>query len=286
MKKLFLASSCMLILLCNTSFQLKDQWTQLLDKKLSQWEIYQSFRFPDGYKGAAPKDAKGNELKPIGYNINQDNVFSVIMENKEPVLKIYGDIYGCIFTKREYENYDLKLKVKWGNKKWAPRLNEDKDSGLLYYSQGDCGVEYWRTWMLSQEFQITENGMGDYWSQATSMADVKASKDKNFKFDKNGTTVSIGSGTGNGGFCQAGANRERKNDWNDLELITYGDKSLQIVNGQVVMALSNNRYKAGNAIKPLTKGKIQLQSEAAEVYYKDIKIKSITGIPSEYASYF
>jgi len=70
MKKLFLASSCILILLCNTSFQLKDQWTQLLDKKLSQWEIYQSFRFPDGYKGAVPKDAKGNELKPIGYNIN------------------------------------------------------------------------------------------------------------------------------------------------------------------------------------------------------------------------
>jgi hypothetical protein len=258
----------------------------LLDKKLSQWEIYQSFRFPDGYNGSAPKDAQGNDLKPIGYNINQDHVFSVIMENKEPVLKINGDIYGCIFTKREYANYDLKLKVKWGNKKWAPRLNEDKDSGLLYYSQGDCGVEYWRTWMLSQEFQITENGMGDYWSQATSMADVKTSKDKNFKFDKNGTTVFIGAGTGNGGFCQAGANMERKGDWNDLELITYGDKSLQIVNGQVVMALSNNRYKAGNEIKPLLKGKIQLQSEAAEVYYKDIKIRPIPGIPAEYAAYF
>jgi hypothetical protein len=285
--KATLVSICsVLILLCTTSFGKKDEWTLLLDKSLSKWEIYQSFNFPEGYKGAAPKDAQGNNLKPVGYNVNKDNVFSVIMENGEPVLKIYGGIYGCIFTKQEFQNYDLKLKVKWGDKKWAPRLNDIKDSGLLYHSQGECGVEYWRTWMLSQEFQITEDGMGDYWSQATSMADIKTVKGKNLKFDKNGTITSIGSGTGNGIFCQSGSNMEKKGDWNDIELITYGDKSLQIVNGQVVMALSNNRYKVGNEVKPLVKGKLQLQSEAAEVYYKDIKIKQIDGIPAEYASYF
>jgi len=287
MKKLILYVACLLTLICQSSFQKKDEWTLLLDKDLSKWNIYQSFRFTEGYKGAAPKDAQGNLIKPIGYNVNQDHVFSVIMENGEPVLKIYGDIYGCIFTKQEFENYDLKLRVKWGDKKFAPRLNDVKDSGLLYHSIGENGVEYWRTWMLSQEFQITEDGMGDYWSQATSMADIKAAKSgKDFKFDKNAAKVSIGAGTGNGIFCQSGTNMERKGDWNDIELITYGDKSLQIVNGQVVMALSNNRYKVGNEVKSLTKGKIQLQSEAAEVYYKDIKIKQISGIPAEYASYF
>jgi hypothetical protein len=167
------------------------------------------------------------------------------------------------------------------------RLNQDKDSGVFYHSQGECGVEYWRTWMLSQEFQITEKGMGDYWSQASSRSDVKARKEgNNYFFDNKGTLMAFGSGTGNGGFCHAGMDAEKKNDWNDIELITYGDKSIRIVNGQVVMALSNSRYMVGNNAEPLLKGKIQLQCEAAEVFYKDIKIKPIAGIPQEYASYF
>ena len=187
--KTVLLSFCFLsILLCITSFTRKDNWTPLLDKNLSKWEIYQSFRHKNGYKGQAPKDENGNLIKPVGYNKNEENEFSTIEENGEVVLKIGGPIYGCLFTKQEFKNYDLKLKIKWGDKKWEPRLNEDKDSGLLYHSIGECGVEYWRTWMLSQEYQITERGMGDYWSQASSRSDIKARKDgKNYFFDKNGT---------------------------------------------------------------------------------------------------
>jgi hypothetical protein len=76
-------------------------------------------------------------------------------------------------------------------------------------------------------------------------------------------------------FCEAGKKMDKPiGEWNEIELITYGDKSLHIVNGQVVMALKNSRYKDGDVIKPLTHGKLQLQSEAAEVYYKDIMIKT------------
>jgi Domain of Unknown Function (DUF1080) len=286
MKPLFTTPFIALVFVVCTSFQ-PNEWTPLLDKTLSKWEIYQSFKFPEGYKGAAPKDANGNDIKPIGYNINKDHVFSVIMLDGEPVLKIDGDIYGCVFTKESFKNYDLKLKMKWGEKKYTPRLNEDKDSGVLYHSQGPCGVEYWRTWMLSQEFQVTEKGMGDYWSQASSRSDVKARKDgSNYYFDKNGTLMAFGSGTGNGNFCHAGEDAENKNGWNDIELITYGDKSIRIVNGKVVMALSNSRYMVGKEAKPLVEGKIQIQSEAAEVYYKQIEIKPIDSMPAEYTAYF
>ncbi|MCR8557711.1 DUF1080 domain-containing protein [Mucilaginibacter sp. BJC16-A38] len=287
MKNLLLSISCIAVLLCSTSFQPKDEWTPLLDKNLTKWNIYQSFRIPVGYKGEVLKDANGTPLKPIGYNKNQDHVFSTIIENGEPVLKIDGDIYGCIFTKQDFANYHLKLKVKWGDKKYSPRLNEDKDSGVLYHSQGECGAEYFHTWMLSQEFQVTEKGMGDYWSQASSRSDVKARKDgSNYYFDDKGTVMSFGSGTGNGGFCHAGIDAEIKGGWNELELITYGDKSIRIVNGKVVMALSNSRYMVNGEAKPLVSGKIQLQSEAAEVYYKDIVIKQIDKMPTEYEKYF
>ena len=161
MKPFLLSFFCILILLSGTSFQPKDEWTPLLDNSLSKWNIYQSFRHKLGYKGEAPKDEDGNLIKPIGYNINQDKVFSVIEENGEPVLHIDGDIYGDLFTKEEYGNYDLKLKVKWGTHKYVPRVNEPKDSGVLYHSQGECGVEYWRTWMLSQGCRGTEGAMGE-----------------------------------------------------------------------------------------------------------------------------
>ena len=148
MRALMVTFCCILIVFTGTSFQPKDDWTYLLDKNLSNWNIYQSFRHKLGYKGEAPKGENGNLIKPIGYNINQDKVFTVIEENGEPVLHIDGDIYGRLFTKQEFGNYDLKLKVKWGTHKYVPRVNEPKDSGVLYHSQGECGVEYWRTWML------------------------------------------------------------------------------------------------------------------------------------------
>jgi len=287
MRPLLLSFCCALILMGSTSFQPADEWTPLLDKKLSKWEIYQSFQHKLGYKGEAPRDENGNLIKPVGYNINKNNEFSVIDENGETILKIGGDIYGCLFTKQDFGNYDLKLKVKWGDKKWVPRLDEVKDSGLLYHSQGECGVEYWRTWMLSQEFQIAEKGMGDYWSQASSRSDVKARKEgSDYFFDKDGTLMEFGGGTTAGNFCHAGTDVEKKGDWNELELITYGDKCIRIVNGVVVMALSNSRYMVDGKAKPLVSGKLQLQCEAAEVYYKDILIKKIDAMPEKYAAYF
>jgi hypothetical protein len=288
MRNLFLLVFSIFIVLNITSFKTEDKWEYLIDKNLSQWQIYQSFHHQLGYKGMAPKDQQGNLIKPLGYNINEGNEFSVINLDGEPVLHIDGEIYGCLFTKKIFGNYDLKLKVKWGTKKYTPRINEDKDSGVLYHSQGPCGVDYWRTWMLSQEFQVTEKGMGDYWSQSTSLCDVNARKEgSNYFFDKNAPLLTFGSGMASGNFCHAGIDAEIKDGWNDLELITYGDKSIRIVNGLVVMALSNSRYvDSSGTVKPLVKGKIQIQSEAAEVFYKEIKIKPVDKLPAAYAEYF
>ena len=61
--------------------------------------MYLSCRHKVGYNGAVPLDKKGNSIQPIGYDKNVDNVFSMIEENGEPVLKVSGEIYGCVFTK-------------------------------------------------------------------------------------------------------------------------------------------------------------------------------------------
>ena len=282
----------MMILATLTLLACKEEskWTNLLDNELSHWDNYLSFRHQVGYDGQAPKDKDGNLIPPIGLNQAGYDVFTVINENNEPVIKISGEIYGCIFTKEEYENYHLRLKVKWGDRKWEPRKKLLKDSGILYHSIGPLGAEHWRSWMLSQEFQIMEGHMGDYWSQATSAIDIKAYIPEyimNPVADKSQSFISMGEGEELPGFCLRSANFENSHgEWNTIELICFEDKSLHIVNGHVVMILKNSRYtNEGNRI-PMTKGKIQLQSEAAEVFYKDIEIRDLESLPEEYSQYF
>jgi len=55
--------------MCSTSFKPKDEWTPLLDKTLSKWKIYQSFRHKLGYKGEAPKAAP---VEPVTLQIALD----------------------------------------------------------------------------------------------------------------------------------------------------------------------------------------------------------------------
>lgn len=268
----------------------KGTWTALLDKDLSQWETYLSYRHKNGYNGKVPLDEKGDSIVPVGYNKNEANVFSMVEENGQPVLKVSGEIYGCVFTKQEYENYHLKLKVKWGNKKWEPRKDKLLDAGVIYHSQGQAGVDYWRAWMLGQEFQIMEGHMGDYWSIANSAIDVKAFMSEGSMSavaSERQSYLPIGSGTGNMGYCMRSADYETADTgYTTIELICFNGKSLHIVNGHVVMVLANSRYWDGKAYQPLVKGKIQMQSEAAEVYYKEVLIKTLTALPKEYAPYF
>jgi hypothetical protein len=245
---------------------------------------------PIGYNGDAPKDKDGKLIPPVGFNQPGYDVFTVIEENNEPVLKISGEIYGCVVTKEEYSNYHLSLKVKWGDKKWDPRKKLLKDSGILYNSIGPIGNDYWRSWMLSQEFQVMEGHMGDYWSQLNSAIDIKAyipeGEMMNSVADKSQPFIPFGNG-GVSGFCLRSANYENApGEWNTLELISFNGKNLHIVNGHIVMILSNSRYIKDGKMVPMIKGKIQIQSEGAEVYYKDIKISNLESLPNEYLQYF
>lgn len=268
----------------------EDEWTSLLDEDLSQWDNYLSFRYPENYQGEQPKDEAGNFIPPIGLNQDHYGVFTVIKESNEPVLKVSGEIYGCVVTKQEYANYHFRLKVKWGDKKWHPRKNLLKDSGILYHSIGPHGAEGWRSWMLSQEFQIMEGHFGDFWNQANSAIDIRAFTPEyimNPVADKSQPFLSLGAGEEIPGYCMRSANYEKPHgEWNTLELICFENKSIHIVNGEVVMILRNSRYVEDGEKIPMNKGKIQLQSEATELYYKDIEIRNLEALPAAYLQYY
>jgi hypothetical protein len=271
------------------SFADPDPWVALLDKDLSHWENYLSYRHRNGYNGKVPTDGSGRELAAIGYNKDTFDVFSVFEENGELVLRVSGEIYGCLYTREEFENYHLSVKVKWGNKKYAPREEKLKDSGILYHSVGEAGVDYWRSWMLSQEFQIMEGHMGDYWPQATSGVDIRAYLSEgvmNSVADQNQPFRPFGAG-GPDNFCLRSENFESPpGEWTTLELVCFAGNSLHIVNGNVVMVLKDSRYRKDGKLLPLAKGRIQLQSEAAEVFFKDIRLRKINALPPQYEGLF
>jgi len=271
--------------------QSTSQWQPLLDTSLSNWDNYLSYRHQVDYDGTIPKDSFGNEVLPIGSGKNAEHqVFTVNLEDDEPVLRISGEIYGAITTKQEFKNYHLKAKVKWGDIKWDPRKNLLKDSGILYHAIGPNGAEHWRSWMLSQEFQIMQGHMGDYWSQANSAIDIRAFIPEYIMSpaaDLSQDFLAVGQGEQVKGYVMRSVNTESPNgEWTELELITMNGKSLHIVNGVVVMALKNSRYVDNEIAYPLTQGKIQIQSEAAEVFFKDIWIKPLQEMPDKYKEIF
>lgn len=290
--RLFLYS----ILLSSSTFQLIAQtsknngWTNLLDANLSQWDMYLSYKHKDNYNGQVPLDSEGKAIAPIGYNKNEAGVFTVIQEDKVPVLKVSGEYYGCVFTKNSYKNYRLKLKVKWGTKKWEPRTDKLLDAGVLYHSQGEAGVDYWRAWMLSQEFQFMEGHFGDYWNIGKAAIDIKAFASEGVMTsiaDESQSFLPFGTNTDRTGYCTRKDNHESAmGDWTEIELVCFEGKSLHVVNGHVVMVLQNSRYWDDTKYNPLIEGKIQLQSEAGEVYYKEVMIKPIHEMPKEFQKYF
>ena len=265
-------------------------WTPLLDADLSEWRSYLSFRHQPGYDGQPPTGPDGRPLIPVGYDTDPDGVFRVVEEGGELVLRVSGEVYGSLFTRREFEDYHLRLKVRWGERVWPPRTDLLRDSGVLYHSVGEHGVDWWRSWALSQEFQIMEGHMGDYWNIAEAAIDVRA-------FPPEGDIDPVasvrqpfrpfGAGSPLGGFCLRSEDHESPHgEWTTLELIAVGDRSVHVVNGHPIMVLANSRAVIEGVERPLTRGRLQLQSEAAEVYFKDIEVRPLDRMPPAYAALF
>jgi hypothetical protein len=283
---------CSFILCLVSSSLWAADWQTLLDSQLSQWDTYLSYKHKENYNGSIPTDEMGKPIAPIGLNTGNDTykVFSVIEQNGEPVLRVSGEYYGAVTSKQSFRNYHLKLQFRWGELKWQPRQNKLKDSGILYHAIGEHGQEYFRSWMLSQEFQIMQGHIGDYWSQATSAIDIRAFQPESIMnpvADESQTFIKVGKGEDIQGFVMRKENHEKPTgEWNTLELICFEGQSLHIVNGHVVMVLKNSRYIDNAVSKPLDEGKIQLQSEAAEIFYKSIAIKALDALPTQYAALF
>jgi hypothetical protein len=251
----------------------KSPWQPLFNgKDLKGWDTYIG---PD-------LDDKGKPITgaPIGLNNDPRKVFTIVKDNGNNVIRISGENWGAISTQKEYENYHLQLQFKWGALSWGQKKGKKKDSGLLYHSVGKYGADY-GAWMRSQEFQIEEGNSGDYWGVAGGMADIPAIKSgDDYVYSPQGTLTIFKEGGPQGRHCIKGADTEKlSGQWNTLDFYCHGDTSIHVINGKVMMVLYHSKQLNEGQELPLTKGKIQIQSEGAEVFYKQIKIQPINNLP-------
>ncbi|MCC2544874.1 ThuA domain-containing protein [Hymenobacter sp. BT175] len=259
-------------------------WNNLLDQNLTQWDKFIGVpHFTLNLPGYPSGD--GINGTPIGLNNDPLEVFKVVQENGGPVLQISGQIYGGLSTKQEMGNYHFKAEFRWGTRKYEPRLTAKRDNGILYHAKGNQGV-VWNAWMVSQELQIQEGDMGDYFALGTG-GDIRGAyrnsdNELDWIYDPAAPLKRFGLGEYNR--CRRGRNAERPlGQWNTVELICLGQKSIHVINGEVVMVLENSGgYNPAGSQVPLANGKIQIQSEGAEAYYRNVQIRPISAIPLEY----
>ncbi len=218
-------------------------------------------------------------LRDRGRNNDPKQVFTV----KDGMIRISGEEWGCITTNNNYNNYKLAVEFKWGQETFEPRKDKTRDSGVLLHSRGKDGA-YSGIWMNSIECQIIEGGTGDFivvgdGTDNFSITSPVASEKQGSSpvFQPGGEYVTVHKGRINWfgrdpdwkdelGFRGSRDVETPVGEWNLLECVVVGEDITIFLNGILVNHATD--------VKP-KKGKIQIQSEGAEMFVSSVNITNL-----------
>jgi hypothetical protein len=230
---------------------------------------------------AAPKQRE----EPLGKDNDPHKVFTV----QDGVLRISGQDWGGLITEKEYQDYHLTAEFKWGEKSWPPREDNARDSGLVLHCVGKEGAAKGGVWMEGIECQMIEGGTGDIilvagagkpTLTATAVQKDVGPEDKRHKewyYLKGAPPQPISEGRidwydRSENWQDVKGFRGRKDiegkvgEWNTVECICDGDSLTIRLNGTVV--------NAATKLNP-HKGKILVQSEGAEVFFRKLDLQPL-----------
>ena len=223
----------------------------------------------------------------LGLNLDPKQVFTVVQVDGKPAIRISGEMFGALTGQQEYSDFHLRLEFKWGEKKWPPRENVVRDSGILYYAVGPHGASPNKAWMRSLECQVQEHDVGDYWGVAGAIVDVAGErrtvadgKEPLIHFRKGAPALTVEGPTPRA--IKAFDNEKPTGEWNTVEVLCLRGTCVHAVNGRVNLVLTNPRQPADGGAAPLRSGRLQLQTEGAEVFYRNIAVRPITEFPKAY----
>ncbi len=222
-----------------------------------------------------------------GKDLSQFNTWSKVSRYEDPrqvftvqdgLIRISGEDFGAITTKREYRDYRLVVEWKWGQRIFPPRIGKARDSGVLVHAVGEDGA-YSGIWMQSIEAQIIEGGTGDFIlvngaSKPSLTVEARIGKDGQHYWQKGQQQITKDTGRFNW-YARAPERKDVSDfrgredldkpvgEWNRLEVICDGDTITNIVNGVVANQGTHASQQSG---------KIQIQSEGAEILIRTVEL--------------
>lgn len=185
-------------------------------------------------------------LRTKGINNDPEKIFTI--QNGQ--LYISGKEFGYIATEKTYKNFYLVTEFRWGTKKWPPRDADTtkRDNGICFYFARDAKDT---VWPKSIECQIQEGDTGDFWLIGGTTIKVEGVRTQVDSFTRAQKKLNAEKPTG---------------EWNKVEIIANNGQITYIVNGVVV-----NEGEDPSVLE----GKILIQSEGAEIYYRKIDIAEL-----------
>ena len=193
---------------------------------------------------------------------------------------------GFIATETEYSHYHLRFQYKWGSKRFGPRAQDKRDSGVMYHCVGPDGV-LMKTWPRCLECQVQEHDTGDLLCIAGTRCRTTIDPDpaeilprvyqgKYLPAQEGGQQIT------NDRWIRRSHERDELKQWNTVDLIVAGsDYAVHVVNGRANNRLTELRQRGSQEGQwvSLAGGRIVLQAELAEVFFRNIKIKPLATGP-------
>lgn len=184
---------------------------------------------------------------------------------------------GHIATAAPWSDYHLRLQYRYGERRWAPRALQRRNSGILYHMAPETD----RLFPDCVEFQLEEGDVGD-----AIMVNTKGLMGPSL----GGTPLwpnwipalpsdyqaPVAAGGVRRQWHRHAGEYERLDDWNTVDLYAFGDQAAHLVNGRIVTTLFR-MVKAGPDGRevPLTRGRIALELEWAEIMFRDVMIRPL-----------
>lgn len=184
---------------------------------------------------------------------------------------------GHISTVESFANYHLRLEYKWGETRFVPRALQRRNSGLLYHMAAATD----RLFPPCIEFQIEEGDVGDAIMVDTlALQGLLLGGTPLWPNYFPGLPQTYESPIRAGGLSRLWLRHsgvyERLEGWNTLDLYAFEDQAAHLVNGRIVNSLFRIvQPGADGTAPPLTRGRIALEFEQAEVFFRNVMIRDL-----------
>ncbi len=187
---------------------------------------------------------------PLGVDNDPRGVFSVATIDGEPAIHISGEVWGALVSAQEYGAFDLHAEYKWGTNHHGLI-----DSGLMYLTTGPYGAV---------------NAGGDALSNPIGSGAFQVSMEYQVAPGDVGSVYNLGPIQHARGGRSAVA---ELTGWNVIDLEVRTSSAAHFLNGAAVQSATGFELAwPGQPVVTHTRGRLQLQSEGGDIYFRRIRI--------------